>query len=74
MAITLTLPASLQTIIKTFVLEKANKTAFVAAGVCKDEATCQVIEDTSWGFVKYSDAEYDGVRQVCEATKSSKCK
>ena len=74
MAITLTLPASLQAIIKNFVLTKANKTAFVAAGVCKDEATCQVIEDSSWGFVKYSDAEYDGVRQVCEATKSSKCK
>jgi phosphonate transport system substrate-binding protein len=74
MAVSLSLPASLQAVIKDYVLNKANKTAFVAAGVCKDEATCQVIEDTSWGFVKYSDAEYDGVRQVCEATKSSKCK
>ena len=74
MAVTLTLPASLQAVIKNFVLKKANKTAFVASGICTTEATCQVIEDTSWGFVPYSDAEYDGVRQVCEATKSTKCK
>ena len=74
MAVRLELPQSLQTVIKDFVLKKANKTAFVANGVCATEANCQVIEDSSWGFVAYSDKEYDGVRQVCEATKSSKCK
>lgn len=74
MAIRLELPKSLQDVIKNFILTKANKTAFVANGVCATEATCQVIEDSSWGFVAYSDKEYDGVRQVCEATKSSKCK
>jgi len=74
MAIRLDMPKSLVDTVKTFVIKKANKTGFVAAGICKDEATCQVIEDKSWGFVPYSDKEYDGVRQVCEATKSSRCR
>ena len=74
MAIRLDMPKSLVDTVKTFVVKKANKTGFVAAGICKDEATCQVIEDKSWGFVPYSDKEYDGVRQVCEATKSSRCR
>jgi phosphonate transport system substrate-binding protein len=74
MAIRVNMPKSLVDVVKTFVVKKANKTAFVAAGICATEATCQVIEDKSWGFVAYSDKEYDGVRQVCEATKSSKCR
>jgi len=74
MAIRLDMPKSLVDIVKNFVVKKANKTGFVAMGICKDEATCQVIEDKSWGFVPYSDKEYDGVRQVCEATKSSRCR
>lgn len=74
MAVRVDLPKSLVDVVKNFVIKKANKTGFVAAGICKDEATCQVIEDKSWGFVAYSDKEYDGVRQVCEATKSSKCR
>ncbi|MEY3582088.1 MAG: hypothetical protein RLZ02_1041 [Actinomycetota bacterium] len=74
MAIRVDMPKSLVDTVKSFVVKKANKTSFVAMGICKDEATCQVIEDKSWGFVPYSDKEYDGVRQVCEATKSSKCR
>lgn len=74
MAIRLDMPKSLVDTVKSFVIKKANKTGFVAMGICKDEATCQVIEDKSWGFVPYSDKEYDGVRQVCEATKSSRCR
>ena len=74
MAVRVDLPKSLIDTVKKFVITKANKTAFVAAGICATEATCQVIEDKSWGFVTYSDKEYDGVRQVCEATKSSKCR
>ena len=68
------LPADLFNIIKTAVLEKVNKTAFVAAGYCTSEATCNVIEDSTWGFKTTTDAAYDGIRQVCEATKSSKCR
>lgn len=68
------LPADLFNIIKTTVLEKINKTAFVAAGLCTSEATCNVIEDSTWGFKTTNDAAYDGIRQVCEATKSSKCR
>jgi phosphonate transport system substrate-binding protein len=56
------------------VLEKANKPYFVKNGYCTDEASCRIIEDSSWGFTKVDDAYYDGIRQVCEATKSSKCR
>jgi phosphonate transport system substrate-binding protein len=74
MAVRIDLPKDLVQILKTAVLEKANKPSFVKAGYCTDEATCRIIEDGSWGFTKVDDAYYDGIRQVCEATKSSRCR
>ena len=74
MAVRIDLPKDLVQIIKTTVLEKANKPYFVKSGYCTDEASCRIIEDSSWGFTKVDDAYYDGIRQVCEATKSSKCR
>lgn len=74
MAVSKTLPSDLFEIIKKTLLEKMNKTYFVSQGLCKDEATCNVIEDATWGFRATTDARYDDVRQVCEATKSSKCR
>jgi phosphonate transport system substrate-binding protein len=68
------LPADLFAIIKKTILEKINKTAFVQMGLCTSEATCNVIEDATWGFKPTTDARYDDVRQVCEATKSSRCR
>lgn len=68
------LPADLFELLKKTILEKINKTAFVQMGLCKDEATCNVIEDATWGFRPTTDARYDDVRQVCEATKSSRCR
>jgi len=68
------LPADLFEILKKTILEKINKTAFVSMGLCANETTCNVIEDATWGFKPTSDAVYDAIRQVCEATKSSRCR
>lgn len=73
-AVRLNMAPSLVAAVRDIVLNKANKTAMVASGRCATEATCQIIEDTSWGFIKTTDAYYDGVRAVCESTKSTKCK
>jgi len=68
------LPADLFEVLKKTILEKINKTAFVSMGLCTNEATCNVIEDATWGFRPTTDARYDDIRQVCEATKSSRCR
>lgn len=73
-AVRVNLPKSLVAAVRDIILNKANKTAMVKNGRCTSESTCQIIEDSSWGFVKTTDSYYDGVRQVCESTKSSKCK
>lgn len=68
------LPADLFALLKKTILEKINKTAFVSMGLCANETNCNVIEDATWGFKPTSDAVYDAIRQVCEATKSSRCR
>ncbi len=73
-AVRVNMPKTLVAAVKDIVLNKANKTAMVKSGRCASESTCQIIEDSSWGFLKTTDSYYDGVRQVCESTKSSKCK
>ncbi|MGE0879098.1 MAG: phosphate/phosphite/phosphonate ABC transporter substrate-binding protein [Acidimicrobiia bacterium] len=68
------LPASLQTAIKDVILKDSNKTAFVKAGKCTDEANCKVTSDkTIWGYVSTTDSYYDPIRSVCSATKAAKC-
>jgi phosphonate transport system substrate-binding protein len=74
MAVRLNMEKSLVDAVRDIVLNKANKTAMVKAGRCTTEATCQIIEDSSWGFVKTTDSYYDGVRAVCESTKSTRCR
>lgn len=74
MAVRVDLPKDLVEIIRTTVLEKANVPGFVAAGLCASATDCRIIEDKSWGFTKVVDSYYDGIRQVCEATRSTKCR
>ncbi|MCX6536190.1 MAG: PhnD/SsuA/transferrin family substrate-binding protein [Actinobacteria bacterium] len=74
MAVRIDLPKDLVEIIRTTVLEKANVPGFVAAGLCATATDCRIIEDKSWGFTKVVDSYYDGIRQVCEATRSTKCR
>jgi phosphonate transport system substrate-binding protein len=73
-AVRLNMEKSLVDAVRDIVLNKANKTAMVKAGRCTTEATCQIIEDSSWGFIKTTDSYYDGVRAVCESTKSTRCR
>lgn len=73
MAIRVDLPKTLQAVVKKSVLEM-NVPSFVARGLCATEKGCYILEDSSWGFTPVNDAYYDGIRQVCEATRSSKCR
>ncbi len=52
---------------------KANKPEMVAAGICTDEASCNLPEESKWGMVKVADSDYDGVRKVCDLTKAEAC-
>ena len=74
MAVRVDLPKDLVEIIRKTVLEKANVPGFIAAGLCQTATDCRIIEDKSWGFTKVVDSYYDGIRQVCEATRSTKCR
>lgn len=73
MAIRVDLPKTLQEVVKKSILEM-NVPGFVAKGLCATEKGCYILEDSSWGFTPVNDAYYDGIRQVCEATRSSKCR
>lgn len=69
-----TLPASLITEIKRIVLEIVNTDALIAAGKCSSVEDCGLTDENVWGWVPKEDSFFDGVRKVCEATKSTKCK
>jgi len=72
-----TLPASFKAAVKNILLTKLNKTYFTQMGYngCSLIATCTVVEDAKTeSFVTVTDAFYDTIRKVCEATKSSACK
>ena len=81
-SVSLNLPKDLQAIIKSAILG-LNVDNMVAAGFCTAGATwvkgtvlkdCNPIYSAHWGWVPVTDSLYDGVRRVCEVTKSSKCK
>lgn len=59
--------------LKSIFTEKANVPALEAEGFCEGEA-CRITDERAWGVVSVSDAEYDGVRHVCDVTGSEKCK
>ena len=58
--------------LKTIFTEKINVPALEAAGLCEGDA-CRVTDERAWGVVPASDADYDGVRHVCDVTGSEKC-
>ena len=70
---TSSLDADTQAKIKQAFKDKANKPALVADGFCASEAECNLPEDTGWGFVPTTDADYNGIREVCELTKAEAC-
>jgi phosphonate transport system substrate-binding protein len=68
-----TLPATLIAEIKRVVLEVVNTDNLIAAGKCTDVSDCGLTDENVWGWVAKDDSFFDGVRAVCEATKSTKC-
>ena len=52
--------------------EKINADYLLAEGLCEGE--CRITDERAWGVVAATDADYDGVREVCEVTGSEKCK
>lgn len=51
----------------------ANKPTLVKEGFCTDEESCKLPEDTGYGFTATTDADYEGIREVCEITKADAC-
>mgnify|MGYP003353814027 CR=1 FL=1 len=61
---------------RNILLTKLNKTYFISKGYngCTS-SSCIIVEDASTsGFIETTDAFYDTMRKVCEATKSTACK
>ncbi|MBU8808053.1 phosphate/phosphite/phosphonate ABC transporter substrate-binding protein [Mycolicibacterium goodii] len=59
--------------LKTIFTQDANVKRFEAQGFCQGDA-CRITDERAWGVVPASDADYDGVRHVCDVTGSEKCK
>jgi len=78
MAISNALPADFVAAFQEVVTTKVNADWAIANGYCSgtvEENDCSFSdEDDTWGFVAKDDSFYDGIRQVCEITKASKCK
>lgn len=59
--------------LKKIFTEKINVESLQEAGFCEGDA-CRVTDERAWGVVPVTDADYDGVRHVCDVTGSEKCK
>jgi hypothetical protein len=71
------LPASFRAAVKNILLTKLNKEYFTSKGYngCTAVSTCIIVEDSKTNaFISVTDAFYDTIRKVCEATKSTACK
>lgn len=69
-----TLDPELADKITTVLREKANKPALVEAGICSSEEDCVLPEETGYGYVPVSDADFDPIREICEQTDADACK
>lgn len=58
--------------LKTVFTEKVNADYMLGEGLCTGD--CRFTDERVWGVVPATDADYDGVRHVCEVTGSEKCK
>ncbi|GAB2511950.1 Phosphate-import protein PhnD precursor [Corynebacterium atrinae] len=54
--------------------DKANKKDLVAAGICASEEECGLPEETEYGYVPVSDADFNPIREICVATDAPACK
>ncbi|NLU84248.1 phosphate/phosphite/phosphonate ABC transporter substrate-binding protein [Rhodococcus sp. HNM0569] len=47
--------------------------SLVDAGYCANAESCALPEDSKYGYVAVEDADFDGVRKVCDVTKADSC-
>jgi phosphonate transport system substrate-binding protein len=71
LAVRTELPASLRSTIQKLMIDKGNKDALLKDGYCTGD--CK-LDSNAYGWVKVEESTYDGIRKVCEITKSDKCK
>lgn len=67
------LPKDLQEELTRIFEEQLNKPALIEAGICTSEEDCVFPEGSDYGFIPVEDSLYDGVRAVCDVTKSEAC-
>lgn len=53
--------------------EKGNKPALVEAGICPSEDECEMAEETGYGYIPMTDADFDPIRDLCEVTEAEAC-
>jgi phosphonate transport system substrate-binding protein len=68
------LPPSLQSEIKRIITTKINVDSYVKNGICATKEKCSIGDEDASSYTAIEDSLYDGVRKVCELTKSAKCK
>ncbi|MGH8794101.1 MAG: phosphate/phosphite/phosphonate ABC transporter substrate-binding protein [Stackebrandtia sp.] len=66
------LDEELITKLKTIWEEKANQDYLVENGYCK-EGECDLTDQRIWGWTPVEDDYYDGLKEVCDATKVDAC-
>lgn len=67
------LPQDLQDEIASIFPEEINKPSLVEMGICDSEDTCELPEESAYGFIAVEDSLYDGIRAVCDITESEAC-
>ncbi len=70
---TKTLDAATQQQVRDTIITLGNQDALVASGACASADKCLLPED-AFGFVAVTDADYAGIRKVCDLTKAEACK
>lgn len=68
------LPQSMQDAIRDVVVTKVNVDWAVDNGYCSSSDDCPLSDGPFWGYLAGEDSYYDGIRDLCEVTGSSKCK
>lgn len=68
------LPESLKTAITDVVTEKVNIDWAAENGYCEAaDESCELADGFFWGYLAEDDSYFDGIRELCELTGSSKC-
>jgi phosphonate transport system substrate-binding protein len=67
------LPESLQEAIVEVVTTKVNVDWAVENGYCESADDCPLSDGPFWGYLPGEDSYFDGIRELCDLTGSSKC-